>query len=82
MSRDTTTKMINRFIKRDVTYLLGENNTGDIEQSCSAKLQGPHRRARDKNFKDLVDLEYPKSNNSVIIVPNIGHTQYGMYKSE
>jgi hypothetical protein len=81
MSVNDIPYMIQNFIKRDVTYFLGEEDTGDVEQSCQARWQGPHRFARGQNFKDHVDMEYPENNHSIITVPGVGHTQYGMYTS-
>jgi len=81
MLKSSKTEMISNFIQRDVTYFLGEADTGEVEQTCEASLQGPHRFARGKNFKAHVDEEYPQNIHQIIIVPNVGHTQYGMYTS-
>jgi hypothetical protein len=81
MSQNEIPYMIQNFIQRDVTYFLGQEDTGQVEQTCMARWQGPHRYARGMNFKDHVDMEYPENNHSLIAVPGVGHTQYGMYNS-
>jgi hypothetical protein len=81
MSRDSKKNMIKRFIKRKVIYFLGEQDIGDVEQTCQARWQGPHRLGRGQNFKAHVDSEYPFNNHDIVTVPGIGHTQYGMYTS-
>lgn len=82
MSNIKVPQMISSFIKRNVTYFLGEQDIGEVEQTCEAKLQGPNRFVRGKNFKDHVDLEYPENRHHILTVPGVGHTQYGMYTSE
>lgn len=81
MSKDTVPNMAKRFIQRNVVYLLGENDTGDVEQTCQAQYQGAHRYARGLNFKAHVDEEFPNNIHSLVTVPAVGHTQYGMYTS-
>lgn len=82
MSRDSVLNMTKRFIKRQVIYFLGEKDIGDVEQTCQAQYQGPHRYARGLNFKAHVDEEFPMNIHQLISVPNVGHTQYGMYTSD
>lgn len=82
MKRNPVKTMIKNFIQRDVTYFLGEADTGDVEQTCQARYQGPHRFARGKNFKAHIDSEYPHNIHHLVTVPGVGHTQYGMYTSQ
>jgi len=82
LSLDSKDNMIDRFINRDVIYFLGENDTGDVEQSCQAQYQGPNRFVRGVKFKGHVDFEYPNNVHQLITVPGVGHTQFGMYTSE
>ncbi len=82
MSKDTTKKMISRYLKRDVTYLLGEEDTGDVEQTCMAQVQGRNRFERGNYFKRHLDKYYPTNSHKLVTVPSVGHTQYGMYTSE
>ena len=81
MNRDDVKNMVDRFIKRKVIYLLGEKDTGDVEHNCASDLQGPHRYARGLNYKGHIDDERPDNIHELITVPEIGHTQWGMYNS-
>jgi hypothetical protein len=82
MTKNKLKTMIDNFLTRNVVYLLGENDIGDVEQSCEAQVQGPNRFVRGVNFKSHLDKFYPQNSHSLISVPNVGHTQYGMYTSE
>jgi hypothetical protein len=82
MRRNPIPFMIQNFLDRDVTYFLGEQDIGQVEQNCMASIQGPTRLARGKNFKDHLDQFFPGNKHDLIIVPDVGHTQYGMYHSE
>lgn len=82
MSKISIPKMISNFITRNVTYLLGEKDIGEVEQNCQATIQGPTRFQRGLNFKDHLDQEYPSNTHQLLTVPDVGHTQYGMYTSE
>lgn len=70
-------------LNRDVTYLLGEQDTltEDFDLTCPALLQGPYRYLRGINFKASLDFEFPGHNHQLITVPGVGHTQWGMYTS-
>lgn len=81
MSRTPVPAMIETYLKRDVTYFLGDNDVGDVEQSCEAQFQGPNRFVRGKNFKAFMDREFHRHEHEMVIVPGIGHTQHGMYNS-
>jgi len=82
MLRFSTKFFISNYLNRDVTYFLGENDIGDVEQNCMASIQGQTRLARGKNFKNHLDQFYPENKHNIIIVPGVGHTQYGMYTSD
>lgn len=81
MKREKIPVMIDQFLERDVTYFLGEQDIGQVEQNCMATIQGPTRLARGKNFKAHLDQFFPAHKHSLIVVPGVGHTQYGMYNS-
>jgi pimeloyl-ACP methyl ester carboxylesterase len=70
-------------LNRDVTYLLGEQDTliEDFDLTCPALLQGPYRYLRGINFKASLDFEFPGHSHQLISVPGVGHTQWGMYAS-
>ena len=82
MKRYPIKDLIQNYLKRDVTYFLGEQDIGQVEQNCMASIQGPTRFARGKNFKDHLDQFFPSNIHNIIIVPGVGHTQYGMYNSK
>lgn len=82
MKRYPIKGLIDNYLQRDVTYFLGENDIGQVEQNCMASIQGPTRYARGKNFKDHLDQFFPSNKHDIVIVPGVGHTQYGMYNSE
>jgi hypothetical protein len=81
MSRDNNKVMIDRYLKRNVIYLLGDQDLGDVEQSCEAALQGRTRFARGTFFMVHLDRFFPEHNHKRVVVPGVGHTQYGMYTS-
>jgi hypothetical protein len=81
MSRTTISLMIESYLKRDVTYFLGEKDVGNVEQSCEAQFQGANRFVRGRNFKAFMDQEFPRHGHEMVVVPGIGHTQHGMYNS-
>jgi hypothetical protein len=82
MKRYPIKSLIQNYLARNVTYFLGEQDIGDVEQNCMASIQGPTRLARGKNFKDHLDQFFPSNVHDIIIVPAVGHTQYGMYHSK
>lgn len=83
MSQIPRDRAVKNNLNRDVTYLLGEQDTltEDFDLSCPALLQGPYRYLRGINFKASLDFEFPGHNHQLVTVPGIGHTQYGMYTS-
>jgi hypothetical protein len=83
MSRDSTHVMISRYVKRDLTYLVGEldNNSQGIDQSCPARYQGSSRIERAQAFYEVLNSEF-STNHKFFIIPKVAHTQYGMYHSE
>lgn len=82
MGREDVLKMVDRYLDRDVTYFLGESDTlENIDQTCAARFQGPNRLERGRNIKALLDYAYPHHNHKIVTVPNVGHTQWGMYTS-
>ena len=76
-------ELVSRYIQRDVTYLVGQNDTStNIEQTCGARVQGKNRLERGKNIMAHINYEFPDNNHQFKMVPEIGHTQWGMYRSE
>lgn len=81
MSQMDQDQMIDRYLKRDVTYFIGEKDIGEVESTCEANYQGMNRYQRGLNFKNFLDLEYSSHQHHLVTVHNVGHTQYGMYFS-
>jgi hypothetical protein len=73
--------MINTYLRRDVTYFLGDKDIGKVEQSCEAQVQGATRFERGKKFKAFLDAEFKQHQHDLVIVPEVGHSQHGMYNS-
>ena len=84
VSQLTTENLISNYINRKVIYLIGESDTraDDIDQDCPAVAQGHTRFERAFNFKMQLDQEFPEHKHQILSVPNVGHTQWGMYTSE
>jgi hypothetical protein len=82
MSKNSMTVQIPKYLQKDVVYFLGEADTGSVEQTCQASLQGKNRYERGLNFYEHLTTYYPSHQHSVYTVPSVGHTQYGMYTSE
>lgn len=83
MKRLPIKNLIDQYVSRDVTYLLGEldNVSEGIDQSCEARYQGDTRLHRGQNFKIQLDSEFPMNHHHIAIVPGVSHTQWGMYNS-
>lgn len=71
-----------------VTYLLGADDTNpddaDLDKTCGAEAQGPHRRARGENFVDTLDDVYGSgiySRHALYIVSGVGHSAREMFGS-
>lgn len=69
-----------RYLLRRVTILNGGEDTthdGDLDVSCPAMLQGPHRLARGAYFH----AHYPSPTHDRVIVPGVGHDANKMFAS-
>jgi hypothetical protein len=84
MSRLKKDLMISNYLDRQITYLVGEldNNPRDIDQSCPARYQGSTRLVRAQAFYDMLKTEFASVEHKLYVIPNVAHTQYGMYHSE
>ncbi len=57
---DTAEDSEDRYIKRDVVYLLAEGNTDrEPPAGCQAAIQGPNRYARGMNYLFALELRHP-----------------------
>lgn len=85
VSQKTKSELIEQYLNREVVYLVGEQDThtDDIDQTCEAALQGKNRLQRTMNFFESIRQGFGQHpTHSLKVVPNIDHTQAGMYRSE
>jgi len=78
----------NMFEKRQVVYLLGENdndsNSTSLDISCEAMLQGNHRLERGAIYHNYLVDYYGNSilsYHSIDTIPGVGHSNFDMYTS-
>lgn len=75
----------NHFIKRNITYLLGNGSATDPSlntTNCAAVLLGSSRYRRGENMFRFMQNHYSgQHNHSKVIVEGIGHDGKGMYQS-
>jgi pimeloyl-ACP methyl ester carboxylesterase len=74
------------YIKRDVTYLLGQQDTDPqhpaLDKGCEAETQGAYRLIRGHNFFDYLLRRNPQGvNQRLVEVPGVGHNGDGMFTS-
>jgi pimeloyl-ACP methyl ester carboxylesterase len=74
-----------RYAKRHVTYLLGGNDIDPTHQAldntCQARCQGPHRRARGEAFYAALKARFPDSPHELQIAAGIGHNGFEIFTS-
>jgi pimeloyl-ACP methyl ester carboxylesterase len=74
-----------RYAKRNVTYLLGEEDTNPahpaLDNTDDARCQGPHRRARGEAFYAALKSQFPTSPHRLRIVPGVGHNGSDIFTS-
>ena len=85
MSALNQTAIRDQYIERFVTYLAGEedNDANDptLNMTCAANVQGPHRLARASAYANHVDRFYPSNIHQFVLVPGVGHSSTGMFRS-
>jgi pimeloyl-ACP methyl ester carboxylesterase len=81
----TRDQLAARYVKRNVTYLLGEEDTDPahpaLDKACEARCQGPHRRARGEAFYAALKSRFPNSPHQLRIVPGISHSGSDIFTS-
>lgn len=82
----TPAQLEERYIKRDIVYLLGQQDTDPehpaLDKSCEAQTQGPYRLLRGHFFFDYLTRRHPEGlNQRLIEVPGVGHNGDGMFNS-
>jgi hypothetical protein len=74
------------YVKRDVTYLLGQHDTDPkhpaLDKTCGAEAQGAQRLERGEYYVKYLQKRHPQGlNQRLIVVPNVGHSGDGMFTS-
>ncbi|QIA05457.1 MULTISPECIES: alpha/beta fold hydrolase [Pseudomonas] len=82
----TPAQLEGRYVKREVIYLLGQQDTDPqhpaLDKSCAAKAQGAYRLERGKLFFGYLLRRHPEGiNQRLIEVPGVGHNGDGMLTS-
>lgn len=80
----TKIQLISRYRQRQVTYLMGENNTKkqSLDQSCAANAQGENRIERARAYFDYIQTHYPTKTQRFSLVPDVGHSGRRMFQSK
>lgn len=72
-----------RLIERDVRILLGDADTltASLDTTCAANLQGRRRLDRGQALLRFMDQFLPGHRHQGSVVPGVGHSSAGMYRS-
>lgn len=76
----------NRYVKRDVTYLLGQLDTDPhhpvLDRTCPAEAEGAYRLIRGRNYVQYVKQRHPGGTNQTEAeVPGVDHDGDAMFTS-
>jgi hypothetical protein len=76
-------EIIDQYVARKVTYLLGSSDTGtdDLDVTCYANLQGQNRFERGTAYSNHVDQFFPQNQHDRLVVPGVAHSSTGMFNS-
>ncbi|HJR29234.1 MAG TPA: alpha/beta hydrolase, partial [Pseudomonas sp.] len=82
----TPAQLEENYVKRDVVYLLGQQDTDPnhpaLDKSCEAKAQGASRLIRGRNYFNYLKRRHPQGlSQQLIEVPGVGHNEDGMFMS-
>jgi len=77
-SKETPEQIEQAYVKRNVTYLLGQLDTDinhpALDKTCAAQAQGAYRLIRGHNFFNYLQQRHPEGlNQRLIEVPGVGH---------
>lgn len=68
-----------------MTYLAGEEDTDaddpNLDTSCAADWQGAHRLERAISYANYMELFHPARDHRLVLVPGVGHSSTGMFRS-
>jgi len=85
-SGQTAQQIVGNYVKRDVTYLLGQQDIDPqhpaLDKGCEAEAQGAYRLVRGQNYFNYLLRRNPQGvNQRLIEVPGVGHNGEGMFTS-
>ena len=85
-SGQTAPQIEGNYVKRDVTYLLGQQDTDPqqpaLDKGCEAEAQGTNRLARGHFYFDYLLRRNPRGvNQRLVEVPGVGHNGQGLLTS-
>jgi len=72
------------YADRDVIYLLGELDIftdANLDTTCPAAAQGPHRLARGQGFYAHLETYFGRQVHRLVIVPGVGHSGSAMLEA-
>ena len=74
-----------RYVARDVTYLLGMRDTDpnhpELDKSCAGEAEGPYRLARGLAYVRYLDMRHAHTNQALAEVAGVDHDALGMFTS-
>ncbi|WP_219062641.1 alpha/beta hydrolase [Pseudomonas sp. UMAB-08] len=84
--KQTVEQIEQNYVKRDVTYLLGQLDTDidhpALDRTCAAEAQGAYRLIRGHNFFNYLQQRHPEGlNQRLIEVPGVGHDGDAIFTS-
>ena len=91
VSNGSFTELEQRFLRRDVIYLLGTDDTDPnhpaLDKTCSGEDQGPYRFFRGKAYFHYLELRHPElskesATQQLWFVPGVGHEGEKMLNSQ
>jgi pimeloyl-ACP methyl ester carboxylesterase len=83
-SQVSDAEILDQYPDREVTYLLGADDTStgnNLETTCQANLQGPHRLARGTFYYGHMLKYFPDNYHRLMVVLGIAHSEQGVYRS-
>jgi hypothetical protein len=86
MNASARTGLTERYRKRDVVYLLGDQDTDpyhrSLDKGCAAAAQGLTRYARGNAYKAYLDRFHAPHMHRLLVVPGVAHSGRKMLNSE
>jgi hypothetical protein len=85
-SGQTPGQLEEHYVKRDITYLLGQQdndpNHPALDKRCEAQAQGANRLIRGHNYFNYLKRRHPQGlSQQLLEVPGVGHDGNGMFTS-